>query len=321
MKRTTTKALIIAPLLVAMLGCQSGARLAWWKKETPAPDSSAVARSAGTSQLPSAQSAPPVSVPGLEPATPPSAASLAASGTPATPITPATTPGTDVPIASYTAVDAAADKLTAANGATPAPPAVAAIPPYSAAPTSPTTVAASGPYSAADYKPSTPAASSTEVAQTTTPSVDRYNMGASSYASAPETTPIASPAPSTVESLVAAPVTNTAIPAAPAGDRYGYAATTAVPTQTSDAASVANPFSTAPDTAPLGAVVTAAATGQYRPGGTSTYAGSIPTSHVEIATLPGSPSTTTTPAAPTSTGIPWAPTTTTPTPSSGTQRY
>ena len=54
-------------------GCQSGPRFAWWKHDKAPDDTSAVARSATTPTLPSAQATPQaVAVAGLTPAAPPS---------------------------------------------------------------------------------------------------------------------------------------------------------------------------------------------------------------------------------------------------------
>lgn len=368
MKTTTAHALTIVAVVAAMSGCQSGPRSwAWWKSDAAPADTSAVARSADP-QLPSAQAAAPVAVPGLQPATSPSAANLASAGAPnaaAISIPPSSPSMTaNAPLANYPAMDAAADKLTAPSGVMPVSPSSMPSAPIAAG-TSPQMatralpqmasagIPPSGPYDPNSYRPSTTASAGTAAsAGETTASPDRYQVAGDRYGVTPVgPAPMATEQPTrSAENVPAAPpATKTTT-----GDRYGYTTPeSAAPPQASVAASqtpvspsspvamtptapmtpvtASSPATVASLTAPAAApaatatVQTTAPAGQYRPGGTSTYVGAMPAQHIEVATRPAPPATTSAPAAqpyaPAGTSVPWAPGTTTPTPSSGTQRY
>jgi hypothetical protein len=236
----------------------------------------------------------------------------------------------NAPLANYSAMDAAADKLTA-----PAPS------PLVAGTTSPAaSVSPGGPYDPNSYKPSTGAATTAATSQSTA-APDRYQITGDRYGITPVgSNPATGPeSPISAENLpAAAPVISS-----PSGNRYGLSTPTT--TATNDLASqpqydptvMAPPMPLAPSPAPVTvASLTAAPTtpttpvtqqaivaGQYRPGGTTSYIGSIPVRPVEVANLPSTP-TTAMPTTPTTTGTqPWTPAGTSPqpTPSTGTQRY
>jgi len=363
MKKTTAHALAVAAVIAATFGCQSGPRgWAWWKKDGAPTDTSVVARSADP-KLPSAQSMPQaVSPDGLQPATSPSAANLAAAGAATTPgisVPPlSSTAGETPPLANYSAVDAAVDKLTggsAAASATPTSPSssplvgnsIAALPANgTAAHVPPMSVPTTGPYDPNSYKPSTSATSSNSGSGAA--SVDRYQMaGADRYGSMPASEPIsAAPAP-VPQSVGAVPAASPAT-VATAGDRYGLgtpaATTTTAPpttsvTSTPSSAAIGSTTAAPPitptsatgatgsntvaslvaspsalPTSPSAPVATTAQAGQYRPGGTSTYTGTRPAQHLEVATRPAPAASTsvapTTTAQPATGSVPWTPPTT-----------
>ncbi|MCI0334181.1 MAG: hypothetical protein L0228_13265 [Planctomycetes bacterium] len=372
MKTTTALAMTVAAVLAATSGCQSGPRWAWWKTDAAPTDTSAVARSAEAPQLPSAQSTPQAVTPtGLQPATSPSAANLAAAGTqPATGIAiPATSPATvaNAPLANYPSVNAAADKLTAPRTAPAAATSTSSstslvgnsIPQMPATGTMPHAqaggVASSGPYDPNNYRPSVTAAATSPATTGESPAgTDRYQLAAGdrygiTAVDSSAVIPVATPR-SAENVSAAAPVSNSL-----AGDRYGlatpsqtttpqasmvagetpFAATS--PSTTSPMASAtpaAMPTTVASLTAPV-ATPTATATvqvatqaGQYRPGGTTSYVGTRPAQHIEVATRPAPPSPTATtpatqPTAPIGSSVPWTPppAATPPASGTGTQRY
>jgi hypothetical protein len=357
MKISTPHALTVAALL-AVSGCKSGPSWAWWKPEGAPADTSAVARSAETPQLPSAQAALPVNVPGLQPATPPSAANLASATTPAAAGTQTaiTSPLTvaSAPLANYPSVDTAADKLTAPSTAfapntattpvSPSSPLTAGMQTGAVPQMAATAAPPSGPYDPNGYRPSTDATplNGSAVAQTTPPTGSYSSLGSryGSVATA-ETTPVAS-APLATAEMPSTPQFATS-PAPTVGGRYGLGASSPTPSaHPTDIGVARSPMETAPSTpvasnspstvsslvapAPTTPVVNSAvvssATGQYRPGGTSTYQGTTP-GHVEVAARPAPVSTPTTTApsyAPAGTSVPWSPAGTTPQ-ATGTQRY
>jgi len=240
MKTTTAQALTVAAVLAAMSGCQSGPRWAWWKSDAAPADTSVVARSADSPQLPSAQAAAPVAVPGLQPATSPSAANLATAGAPSAPgiSIPTSSPSTiaNAPLASYPSMGSAADKLTAPSGIMPVAPSNMPSAPLAAG-TSPTTapgalpqmastgVPPSGPYDPNSYRPSAGAsAGATASAGETTASPDRYQVTGDRYGVTPlGSAPMATEQPPrSAENLPAAPPASSTT----TGDRYGYTAPT-----------------------------------------------------------------------------------------------
>ena len=190
--------------LLALAGCQSGPKWAFWKNDA-VPDASAVARSAEP-KLPSSQSTPtPVAIAGLTPAASPSSTNLAAAGTPAAPGALPNSPA-----------NALADKLTAPKAVAPAavaaaaPPAGASVSSLTASPAAP----AAGPYDPKGYKPATTLASVGTGAAAGAGEVDRYGMSSATpspyQASAPAAISTSSPAPA-------------------GGDRYGAASAPATP--------------------------------------------------------------------------------------------
>jgi hypothetical protein len=356
MNTTFGRALMIAAVLTGALGCQSGPRWAWWKPEKAPEDTSLIARSAEAPALPSAQSTPQVvGVAGLEPAAPPSSANLAAAGTQTTPDIAPTSPATiaNAPLANYPSIDSTPNKMAAMPGSAPASngtatsPAAIAIPRVSAGAMSPqvanATVPASGPYDPNAYQPTAAfsAAASASAAGAAPPSADRYQFAADRYN-----------VPSTNSSGIATNTTNSlsqSAPASPAisqagGDRYGLAvpdrsianpqvdfaasqspiggpsAATMTTAPVPPAASAVNP--PAVSASSTATVQFATPPGQYRPGGTSSYAGSKPTQHIEVATRPAPPTS----AAPVQesssavNSVPWTPPTS-PAAGTGTRTY
>jgi hypothetical protein len=291
MRRTVVQSTFVA-LIVTALGCQSGPRWAWWKKDTPMADSSAVARSAEP-VLPSSQSTPTaVTATGIQPATPPSSANLAAAGTTAP------TAGTSIYPTTGAPPIAAAGTLATAGSAIPIAGAMPRTTPIATAP------APNGPYNPNAYQPA-----ATTTATNTNPASaggDRY--GTVPVANTAATTErygvpaVASPNP---VSTAGAPPVIAGVPAmAPSSaDRYGILpvagpATAAAPSAIPGYATSTPEAGTAyvPATATQ---VTTTPAGQYRPAGTSDYVGGPAGSHVEIATRPATP-----PAAPVSTSPP-----------------
>jgi len=271
-----------------------------------------------------------VDVPGLQPAASPSATNLAAAGTPASGgiSLPASSPAmiANAPLADYLSTKAAPDKLTApgvtnTNSAASLLAAGTTTPGAGMAPQLAGSAAApNGPYDPNSYKPSsttmTAAASST-----TSTAADRYGV-----------TPIDAmgPAPAENATSIAQQVPNAA-PAtmAPVGDRYGFASASAAAPQTNatsfSATASTNPTATvatltASATLPPTATMQTTTLGQYRPGGTSSYIGSLPAQNMAVAARPAPPATTptTSTVAPSGGAIPWAPAGTTTAP---TQRY
>ena len=243
MKSSAVRALTFATILLGMVGCQSGPRWARWKHEKAPEDTSLVARSAAP-ELPSTKATPQaVTVPGLEPAAPPSAANLAAAGTktasPGNAIPSTSSPTiANAPTATYPAGSSIADKLVA----TPAAPTATAgtvgatnIPPMAAA-ASPSqqvaTVPPSGPYDPAAYHPSAALAKSPAAAPSpTSPDADRYGLGTTAMQSVGSPATGANVASSTnVDAATKSPAITpdgslSGAPAANLNDRHGVAST------------------------------------------------------------------------------------------------
>lgn len=338
--------MLFAALAVAV-GCQSGPRFAWFKREKAPEDSSAVARSAKPA-LPSTQSTPqPAAVAGLTPAASPSSTNLAAAGTPTTGVlgalgataAPAGTtavapPPATVPVPPSTAIATApttkfpsdsglADKLvsTPKSTATAAPMAGATATAIAAStPTTPSMVAA-GPYDPSAYKPAT--INPSDVASGNSDTADRYAMNTTSGgATSPS---IVTTAPTSLASDPAdrygsiAAVTPAPVPAGPpitdpaavAADRYANPPIPTLPTAPATTQSAAVPSTSAPvgvaPATPTTGVRLAYAPGQYRPGGTSTYVTTSAIVPVEIASRPAPPSPPAATAAPAPASMPSQP--------------
>jgi len=297
MRRTVVQSTFVALTVIATIGCQSGPRWAWWKKDTPLSDSSAVARTAEPA-LPSSQSTPTaVTAAGIQPATPPSSANLAAAGTAASaPLTAATTaptagssiyPTTGAPpiVATGTLPTSGASSVSMAGVTRATTPIPAATAP------------AGGPYNPNAYQPAA-AMAATGPNPAAVGGADRYGTVPPS-GTAPGAERYGAPAVAStnpVNSAGAPPVNTAATGIAPSGaDRYGILPV-AAPTTTAGATPTAAPgYGTttsevgtayAPAT---GAQITTAPAGQYRPAGTSDYIGGPSGNHVEIATRPTTP--------------------------------
>jgi hypothetical protein len=154
MRSSSVRNLIVFAAIIGMVGCQSGPRWAWWKRDAAPDDTSLVARSAAPA-LPSAQTtAEAVGTPGAEPAAPPSSFNLAAAQAPAAaPASnvPASSAATiaNAPIANYPTTATVAEPYgTMPSTAMTAAAAVIASP-SSAAVAAPTSV---GPYDPNSYQ-------------------------------------------------------------------------------------------------------------------------------------------------------------------------
>jgi hypothetical protein len=359
MKSTPACTWIVLTTFVALAGCQSGPRWAWWKRDS-AVDSSVAARTAEPT-LPSAQSAPqPVPIAGLTPAAPPSSNNLAAAGTaplPAGKMNPAVgipippssqSTLTNAPAANYNTSTSLADKLTA-KSSTAMPPSSSALPSmstpsaFAASPTTPPLAPSpsAGPYDPKAYNPATSLASSgPDPLGASAAGADRYATNpaapakqnvfgmsdpgiptaADRYGALPSTQ--SQPAATRTSALATQPATQ---PAIATSDRYGNpsppltnqsqmipplpSANIAAPMAAPTAA--LNSLATPTAAAAPSSVQLAAAPGQYRPGGTSSYTTGATTQPLEVAARP-SPATTTNPApaqsvAPASSSVPWTP--------------
>lgn len=325
MRLSAIRMLMIAGIVAGSVGCQSGPRWAWWKRDQAPEDTSLVARSAAPT-LPSAASTPQaIAATGLQPAAPPSSANLAASGAPpAIPSIsiPTTSPSTTIanaPLAAYPSANVAPAASIAATSpvAAPAGSVSAGTPLQSAAVAS---VPSTGPYDPKGYQPTTLlAATPAGTPGSATPDPDRYSMAATD-ATLPPTPDRYAPAATPAVTPTGMDRYGQVQP-----DRYGGSATTpqvgqspAIAVQSMPAtAAIAPPIATA--TAPMAAAPGVAATvqltsppGQYRPGGTSSYTSGGSAQHVELAARPAPPVPSYAPtpqagASPTGTSIPWTP--------------
>lgn len=263
MKRTMLRSLTLVAAVMAIVGCQSGPRFAWFKREKSPEESSAVARSAKPT-LPSAQSTPQaVAVNGLTPAAPPSSTNLAAASGATTPgalgglsaktaplatATPTTPPAT-TPIPPSSAITATqppgyptdsglADKLVStpktAGATTPAAP-PSALASNTSATTTPASVPATpgmttaGPYDPGAYKPST---SMNPATTTSSEPADRYAMSS--------TPPFPAPA------AQSPPYGSTSLNSDPA-DRYGTPGGAVAAASVTPAAAMSDPSALAAD--------------------------------------------------------------------------
>ncbi|HJQ79687.1 MAG TPA: hypothetical protein VJ828_07010 [Lacipirellulaceae bacterium] len=306
MTRQAIWTLVIASIVTAgSAGCQSASRWAWWNRDD---GTSSVAQSAAPT-LPSESATPhAVEVPGLEPASSPSAANLAAAQTPTNapnPSLPASSAATlaNAPLANYPMTLTTPGSNPAVSGTSPVSQpttpaaAIASVPP-------------SGPYDPNGYKSSEPlyAATSRQFQpavenplRTATASDDRYAVPSASNSAAQ-----VDPA---YPEFTNAP--STAATSEPLADRYALPTVAANNSQeTGSSNSVAALNKSAPEaafasspapaasqpTAGTNAIavtpVTTAAVqistpvGKYRPGGTSDYTGAGASQHIELAALP-----------------------------------
>ncbi len=314
---------LVLLFVASSVGCQSsgGSRWAWWNPWSGASDDATlVARTAPA--LPSE-----TATPLIEGATAPAAA--IASTTPAARSAAPTIPtietaGTAPAFNSSPTAESAKIASTPAIPSKPVDPAmqapsypIAAIP--AMASTNPTSSATSGPYDPNGYKETAPAV----VASTPTTAGDRYGNLGNRYAStAPTNTPefkyepaVASTTPVVSTPAVSTPASTTTNNSV-VGDRYGsYAAApvssyqppvqqpaaTTTPNTPVDRYATTTPSYSATPTQATGAIVASnsndlgsevrlvSSPGEYRPGGTSTYSGSMAPSSMNIATKPDAP--------------------------------
>lgn len=286
MSRSVVRPFVLAVVVAGLVGCQSGSRWAWWKRDAAPQDTSLLARSAAP-PLPSSQAAPhAVAGAGMQMATPPSSANLAAAGAPGA--VPA------IPSSSSATIAAAPTALYPNTGVAPAgyptsPASGPAVPPAA------TAMAQTGPYDPNGYRPSGASLAPSSVAAQGG-GADRYADAFSAptadrYATAPAdryATPPAAPTTGQVSPATLGAAASNNLPTVGQSATQPFAATTAV--GTADAG--VNVANTAAATVQLNAPP-----GQYRPGGTSDYTtGTV--GHVEVATRPSAPITGTLPAAP-----------------------
>ncbi len=285
MKSPVVQTLLVVVTLVGFVGCQSGPRWAWWKRDTAPDDASLVARSAAPT-LPSTQASPqPVATAATAP---PSSANLAAVGAATTspptqvPASSAPTiasaplaayPGTATPVAPYPTTSSGTSSTLPTNAAT------AQAGPYNPnaylPAASPIAGQASGENQSADRYALTPSIATPAIPTTSTTKADRYAATPDQYAPYP-----------------APPVTATTSSA----DRYGtsaiqpYAAAASSTQGVADGTNAATPVASAPLPAPSpatsGTVQLTSAPGQYRPGGTSSYVAGSFTGQIEVASRP-----------------------------------
>ncbi len=249
MTQNAFRSLFTLAALMALSGCQSGPRWAFWKHDA-APDASAVARSAEP-KLPSTQSTPQaVAIAGLTPAAPPSSTNLAAAATPAANSvaagSPTAPPNLMIPVTAQTTypsspADALADKIaTTPNtaGKTATLPTAMAAQPASASPATQSVAAtpAAGPYDPKGYKPATTLASVGPDTGSGTGEVDRYGMNSASPYSAPAATSIASAPPVSPSTDQYGPVSAASSLAADAPPASSTAATTSTTSATTPVA-------------------------------------------------------------------------------------
>jgi hypothetical protein len=337
MTRQAISTLVIASILTAgSAGCQSASRWAWWNRDD---SMSSVAQSSAPT-LPSESVTPhAVEVPGLEPASSPSAANLAAVQSPAN------TPNTSIPASSAATLANAPLANYPMTLATPGPsPAVSGNSPASQ-PTTPAAAIASvppsGPYDPNGYKSSEPldAATSTPFQpaagnplRTATASDDRYALPNGSYPAAQLDS--AYPAFTSARSAAVTtepPADPYALPAVATSNvqETGNNNSVAAPNKSASEAAFAN--SPAPNASQPTAVTSAIGvapvttatvqlstpTGKYRPGGTSDYTGADASQHIEVAARPAAAK----PASPAGTNDPWSPPAATPAASGGIGTY
>jgi hypothetical protein len=299
MSSRANRARFVVLAIVALTGCQSGPRWAFWKHDTTPENASLVAHAAPA--LPSTQSVPqtatvaaspvtavPLSASSIAAATPPSANSLATAGiTPASIAIPTTTPATaspyptTTPSSGYTGIGAAVPASATSPGAA---------------------HTATGPYDPNGYHSAAAGASpaSADPLSISPPETDRYGVIPPSPAGEPDRYTMVPDAPLTASAppnanmpgrerygaaapdapMTSVPQTPAAIAAISGADPDRYAAAPAASTSISpqNASSAATPSAAA-------TVRISAPAGQYRPGGTSTYTGS-PTSGIEVASRP-----------------------------------
>jgi hypothetical protein len=226
-----------------------------------------------------------------------------------------------------------------------APSSPTGVTPSSATAPSPTaSMMPNGPYDPNSYRPS---ATTTAAASYTSATPEGHQATGDRYGITPiGADPVAAEEPPRrAENLPTAPPTTSS----PAGERYGLTNPATVTPSANmaggqpqyDPTVMASPIPMAPPTASTApatvasltvpttnpslatATVQASAAGQYRPGGTSSYIGSIPVRAVEVATLPPASTSATPSTAPAAGIVPWTPagTTTTPTGGTATQRF
>ncbi len=307
MTRSAVQSIAVAFAVVSAVGCQSmqsmSSKVAWWKHDK-APDATANAAATAPS-LPSTLANPQaVAGTGIQPATSPSSANLAAArSTTSLATTPQSASATSVSI-----------------GTSPYPTTGAPAPAYPAAPT--TSIVAAGstgpaaslaqaaPYDPNGYRPSSASsnaalsgadvATGRYAAAAITPNSDRYGLSGSTPAASSQSA--ATIAMNPTSSAAADPAANSI------GDRYALPAASAAGASLAAAAASSNPTAAVPTTSTTAgrynAVPTSASSsstpggfipataqlttpaGQYRPGGTSNYAGPASGDHVEVATRP-----------------------------------
>jgi S-DNA-T family DNA segregation ATPase FtsK/SpoIIIE len=333
MKRIPLRTTSLLAAAVAVAGCQSAPKFAWWKQDKAA-ENTAVAATSKPPALPSAQSTPQaVAMAGSTPsttsvaATSPLAGAVASTSTPSMPPnTAATPPALSIPVTSPFAVAGAtspyptenslADKLVSTPSSKAS--ALSAQPSMPGATQGATSLAsaygtppmvAAGPYDPSAYKPAVATNSAGPIGNTL--DADRY-----------ATTRSSPPAPP----VMTAPTNSTQSLASDPADRYGSQRASTTPTALPGQSPITDPASLATDryanpslptlagatpqpaagSAAQGApAVKVAAAGQYRPGGTSTYTSvGATTSPLEIASRPAPVSA---PAAGTPGSQPWIP--------------
>jgi hypothetical protein len=331
MSSRINRAGLVALAIFALVGCQSGPRWAWWKHDTSPENASLVARAAP--MLPSTQSVPlsataaatpaataPPSANSIAGAMPPSANSLAAAGIgPASIPIPSTSPASmGGPLSGAPNAYPSAALSGMSTATSPMPPS-ATMAASTLAP-SPTSAMGAGPYDPNGYRPAsaTTAASAAAVPiSVSAPDTDRYGVMPPSSGAEPDRYTMVPDAPLTAGARpnanmsagehygnaigapsagppAAAPVATAPISAGGEPDRYGM-----TPAASQPAAALSAPSSAAPPAAAT--VCISSPAGQYRPGGTTTYAG-LPASGVEIASRPTTGSASATPAAAAPTG-------------------
>jgi len=327
--------LVIGSVVTAALaGCQSASRWAWWKNQDNSATS--VAQSSAPA-LPSAGATPQaVDVPGLEPASSPSAANLAAAQSPSSAPSVSLPAGSEstianAPLANYSSAGTAtttgsANSSLSASDMTKASSPITSVPP-------------SGPYDPYGYQARNSYAAATTTAyeppagnplRSSAPTTDRYPMPAVN------TTPAADPqfafattsaptgtTPSTVDKYALPPFVAQASP-----ESSVYSSAASYPNPSSPAAAFANsptPGSSQAVTAvetktrstmaatPIEVTPVTTATvqlpppGKYRPAGTSDYSTTTESQHVEVAALPTQPQA----VSPAGASDPWSPPTST----------
>jgi hypothetical protein len=331
MTRQAISKLVIASIVTTGLsGCQTASRWAWWNR---GDGESTVAQSAAPT-LPSAAATPQaVDVPGLEPASSPSAANLAAAQSPGSVPNrslPAASDATiaNAPFASYSTTNAAPVSSAAVSGMSPASrsttpaTAIASVPP-------------SGPYDPNGYKASEPFAVAPSIPfdgaagnplRTAAATVDRYSMPTANSQTQPVDSPYAAASAAASVSAAATPkdryvlptvaatnsqqtdtgsVSSSVAAAPPKNSPEAAFANSPAPAASQPAASqpavVTNAIDVAPDSASTVQLSTPA--GKFRPGGTSDYTAANATDHIEVASLPD----TAKPTSPAGTSVPWSP--------------